>query len=142
MFGKLFANNLVKEGNAPMFDDPKEFDLAYENVSFQAGMSIPKFIKRSTNKYIKSHTDFDYQTNTWRPFVKDVSVPTLMIQNVNDGYLDREFIEGVFDDLQVEKEMMWLELPKMKNATHNRLAAYDWLGPHPEPILGWFGKYV
>ena len=84
---------------------------------------------------------FDYYHNTWRPYVKDVSVPTLVIQNLNDGFLDQEFVEGVYNDLQVEKEIMWLELPDMKNQGYNRMAAYDWLGTNPEPILGWFNKH-
>ena len=109
---------------------------------FIEGMPLPGFLKRSADRYIERHTDFDYYHNTWRPYVKDVSVPTLVIQNLNDGFLDQEFVEGVYNDLQVEKEMIWLELPDMKNQGYNRMAAYDWLGTNPEPILGWFNKYV
>ena len=103
---------------------------------------MPGFLRRSTDKYIESHTNFDYYQNTWRPHVKDVAVPTLMIQNVNDGYLDKEFVERVYNDLHVEKEIMWLDIPDKKNQSYNRLAAYDWLGTNPEPILGWFDKYI
>ncbi len=109
---------------------------------FMSGMKIPGFMKRSADKYIKKHTDFDYMNNTWRPFVKEVNVPTLVIQNRNDGFLDQDFVEGVYNDLQVEKEMMWIEIPDKKNQGFNRMAAYDWLGTNPEPILKWFGKYM
>ncbi len=109
---------------------------------FMAKMKIPGFLKKSGDKYIKKHTDFDYYENTWRPNVKDVSVPTLVIQNTNDGFFDRGFVEGVYNDLQVEKEMMWLDIPDKKNQGFNRMAAYDWLGTHPEPILNWFNKHV
>lgn len=109
---------------------------------FLANMSIPNFIKRATDRYIERHTDFDYYNNTWRPFVKDVAVPTLVIQNTNDGFFDKEFVDGVFNDLQVEKEMMYIELPDLNNQGFNRMAAYDWLGTNPEPILGWFDKYM
>ena len=29
-----------------------------------------------------------------------------------------------------------------KNQAYNRMAAYDWIGTNPEPILKWFDKYV
>lgn len=109
---------------------------------FLSAMEIPKFLKNSGNRYIKRHTEFDYFNNSWRPYVKDVTVPTLLIQNLNDGFLDKDFVNGVYDDLQVEKEMMWLDLPNKKNQAFNRMAAYDWLGTHPEPVLAWFAKYV
>lgn len=109
---------------------------------FMGKMKLPGFLKRSADRYIKKNTDFDYYQNTWRPHVKDVNVPTLVIQNTNDGFFDRDFVEGVYNDLQVEKEMMWIELPVLKNQGYNRMAAYDWLGENPEPILKWFGKYM
>lgn len=111
-------------------------------VHFMKRMKIPGFLKRSADKYIKKNTDFNYYENTWRPHVKDVSVPTLVIQNKNDGLLDEEFVNGFYNDLQVEKEMMWITVPDKKNQGYNRMAAYDWLGKNPEPILGWFGKYM
>jgi cephalosporin-C deacetylase-like acetyl esterase len=109
---------------------------------FMSAMKIPGFLKRSADKYIKKHTDFDYYGNTWRPHVKEVNVPTLVIQNKNDGFLDEDFVQGVYNDLQVEKEMMWIEVPDKKNQGYNRMAAYDWLGTNSEPILNWFGKYM
>ena len=109
---------------------------------FMDAMKIPRFLKRSADKYIKKHTDFDYVNNTWRPYVKEVTVPTLVIQNKNDGFLDKDFVEGVYNDLQVDKEIMWLDIPDKKNQAFNRMAAYDWIGENPEPILNWFNKYV
>ncbi|MEO1033462.1 MAG: alpha/beta hydrolase [Bacteroidota bacterium] len=109
---------------------------------FMNKMKLPNFMKKSTDRYIRKNTEFDYYNNTWRPHVKDVSVPTLVIQNTNDGFFDREFVEGVYNDLQVDKEMMWIELPKLKNQGYNRMAAYDWLGKNPEPIVGWFDKHM
>ncbi len=109
---------------------------------FMDAMEIPGFLKKSADKYIKKNTDFDYFNNTWRPYVKDVTVPTLVMQNKNDGFLNEEFVEGVYNDLQVEKELMWIDIPKKKNQAFNRMAAYDWIGTHPEPILKWFDKYL
>ena len=55
MFGKFIANNLVKEGNAPLFDNPKNYGLDYENVTFQANDGIKLkgwLIKGSKDKVI------------------------------------------------------------------------------------------
>jgi hypothetical protein len=30
-------------------------------------------------------------------------VPTKVVQNTNDGFLDKEFVDGVFADLAVDK---------------------------------------
>ena len=70
------------------------------------------------------------------PNVKDISVPTLVIQNQNDPWTDIDLVKQYYKDLQVEKEMLWLELSK------KRAAAYDWIGKNPEKILEWFGKYL
>ncbi len=109
---------------------------------FVHALGLPGFLINSTTKAIQKRTDMDFSETSWRPFVKEVTVPTLVIQNKNDGYLDEEFVTSVYDDLAAEKELMWLELPKRKNAMQNRMAAYDWLGTNPKPILDWFAKYV
>lgn len=110
---------------------------------FIKAMGLPKFIANSTSKSIEKQTARDFNKTSWRPFVKDVSVPTLIIQNQNDGYLDEEFVQGVYDDLKTEKELLWLDLPKLKGgANPNRAAAYQWIGDNPKPILGWFQKHL
>ncbi|MEM8736037.1 MAG: alpha/beta hydrolase, partial [Planctomycetota bacterium] len=92
---------------------------------------------------IEKKTGKNFKEITWRPYVKEVNMPTLVIQNRNDGYLDEAFVNGVYQDLTVEKQLLWIEIPKKKGgAFPNRAAAYDWLGENPEPILGWFNKYM
>lgn len=110
---------------------------------FVNAMGLPKFMVNSTTRAIKKQTGRDFNSTSWRPFVKDVNVPTLVIQNKNDGYLDADFVNGVYDDLTVDKELMWIDIPKQKGgANPNRAAAYQWIGENPEPILGWFNKYI
>lgn len=110
---------------------------------FVNAMGLPKFMINSTDKAIQKRTGKDFNATTWRPYVKDVSVPTLVIQNKNDGFLDEQFVQDFYNDLNVEKELMWLEIEKKKGgATANRFAAYDWLGENPTPILGWFDKHL
>ncbi len=109
---------------------------------FVKAMGLPGFLVNSTTKAIMKRTQLDFNEASWRPHVKQVTVPTLVIQNRNDAYLDEAFVTGVYDDLPVEKELMWLELPKQKNDLRNRMAAYDWIGTASEPILGWFEKFM
>lgn len=110
---------------------------------FVNAMGLPKFLINSTTKEIKKQTGRDFNSTSWRPSVKAVNVPTLVIQNKNDGYLDADFVRGVYNDLPAEKELLWLDIPKKKGgANPNRAAAYEWLGENPEPILDWFNKYL
>ncbi len=109
---------------------------------FLRGMNMPSFLQNRANAYIEANTDFDYYNNTWRPFVKEVDVPTLVIQNRNDGFLDEGFVKGVYDDLQVEKDILWIEVPKKRTRAANRIAAYEWIGTNSEPILAWFNRFM
>lgn len=110
---------------------------------FVKALGLPKFIANSTNKAIEKRTARDFNETSWRPYTKDVNVPTLVIQNRNDGYLDEVFIESFYSDLNVEKELLWLDIPKKKGgAFPNRAAAYDWIGENPKPIIGWFDEHM
>ena len=73
--------------------------------------------------------------NSYVSFMSDVqaiNVPTLLVQNSNDEYLNRQSIEEYYDALEVEKEMMWLDLGT------KRAAGYDYLTQNPEKILSFF----
>ncbi|MEO1648862.1 MAG: alpha/beta hydrolase [Pseudomonadota bacterium] len=109
---------------------------------FVEAMGLPGFMQRGGAKVIEKRTGLDFAASSWFPHVKDITVPTLVVQNSNDGYLRKDLVDAYFDGLTVEKDMLWLNLPKLKGATANRFAAYDWLGQNPEPIVGWFDKHL
>ncbi|MEO0814608.1 MAG: alpha/beta hydrolase, partial [Myxococcota bacterium] len=110
--------------------------------TFVDALGLPGFVARSTNKVIRKRTGIDFEQSSWVPSVKDINVPTLVIQNENDAYLNRGFIDAYYENLTVEKEMLWIELPKAKTAFENRAAAYAWLGENPDPVLRWFNKHI
>ena len=110
--------------------------------TFINAMGLPKFLSRSVGKVIQKRTGIDFSRTSFMDNVSNINVPVLVIQNENDGYLDRDFVERYLEALPVEKEMLWIEIPEKKNANFNRMAAYDWIGDNPEPILKFFGKYV
>lgn len=103
---------------------------------FVANMGIPQFLIKAGDKYSKNKRNIDLTGDSFLPYVKDVPVPTLVIQNENDPMTDLNMVKQYYNDLTIEKEMLWLDLEK------KRAAAYDWLGKNPEPILKWFNKYM
>jgi pimeloyl-ACP methyl ester carboxylesterase len=105
-------------------------------AKFVRAMGIPSFLVKRANKPIQERTGIDFSTNTFMPSVKDITVPTLVIQNENDPWTDRELVQQYYDELRVEKDMLWLQLEKQ------RAAAYDWIGHNPKEILGWFGQHM
>jgi len=111
-------------------------------ATFIGEMGIPGFLQRSVQKTMVKRTGIDVVTESWRPHVKDIDVPTLVIQNKNDSYLNEPFVNGFYDSLNVEKDIFWVDIPKKKSRNQNRLAAYEWIGKNPDEILGWFGKHI
>ncbi|MEM9276068.1 MAG: alpha/beta hydrolase [Cyanobacteria bacterium P01_F01_bin.143] len=108
--------------------------LTYEK--FVAALGFPKFVINRANKVIEQKTGIDFNENNFMPNVKDIKVPTLVIQNKNDPWTNRELVNEYCDRLNVEKELLWLDLGKQ------RAAGYDWIGKNPDKILEWFGKYM
>lgn len=108
--------------------------LNYEK--FVAALGFPKFIINRANKVIQQKTGIDFNENNFMPNVKDIKVPTLVIQNRNDPWTNHELINEYYNCLNVEKELLWLELEKQ------RAAGYDWISKNSEKILEWFGKYM
>ena len=103
---------------------------------FVANMGLPMFLVNSGSRYSKNKRGTDLTGDSFLPYVKDISVPTLVIQNENDPMTDLNMVKQYYDSLTVEKEMLWLNLEK------KRAAAYDWLGKSPESILGWYDTYM
>lgn len=103
---------------------------------FVKAFGLPNFLVNAGNKYNKEKRNTDLTGNSFLPYVKDIFVPTLLIQNKNDPMTNLDMVKQYYNDLTVEKEMLWLDLEKKRGA------AYDWLGKNPEPILKWYGKYL
>ena len=69
--------------------------------------------------------------------VKAIPVPTLLVQNEEDEYLNRSSIEEYYNSLTLEKEMLWLS-----GIGKKRAAGYDYLTKNPEKILYWFDRHM
>ena len=79
---------------------------------------------------------FDLNARSFLPDARAISVPTLVVQNRNDPWTNLDMVNEYFDNLTVEKEMMWLDIEK------NRFAAYGYVGRSPEKLMGWFDRFV
>ena len=103
---------------------------------FIKALGLNNFIGRGVTKLNNKRTGIDMNEVSFMPNVKDISVPTLLVQNSNDEYLNRQSIDEFFDAIEVEKEMMWLDLGK------KRASGYDFLTRNPEKVLSWFDKHL
>ena len=110
--------------------------------TFIRAMGVPGFVRNGVRKIMEKRTGIDLEAASWFPHVKDINVPVRVIQNRNDGYLDEAFVKAYYDALTVEKDLVWIDLPKKKTRNFNRLAAYEWIGNNPDKILGWFDQHL
>ncbi len=104
---------------------------------FIKALGLPGFISKRVDAENSRRTGIDLQHTSFIPNVKDIPVPTLLVQNAEDEYLNRTSIEQYYRELQVEKELLWLE-----NIGKKRASGYDYLTKHPEKILYWFDKHM
>jgi pimeloyl-ACP methyl ester carboxylesterase len=103
---------------------------------FVRAFGIPGFLNKAGTQKSLERVGFDLNERTFMSDVKTITVPTLVVQNRNDPWTDLDFVQRYYDELQVEKELIWLDLAK------SRAAAYDYLPRHPEEIVKFFDKYV
>ncbi|NLR93831.1 alpha/beta hydrolase [Flammeovirga agarivorans] len=103
---------------------------------FVKAMGLPNFLINSGNKYNKEKRNTDLTGEAFLPYVKDIFIPTLVIQNKNDPMTNLNMVQEYYNSLTVEKDLLWLDLEKKRGA------AYSWLGKNPDPILNWFNKYL
>lgn len=103
---------------------------------FVKALGLPKFLIESGNRFNIDKRNVDLTGDSFLAYVKDICVPTMVIQNENDPMTNLAMVHQYYNDLSVEKELLMLKLEKKRGA------AYDWIGKHPEKILTWFGKYL
>jgi len=129
-FGMEEEMKKIKNLKANISIQPLTYDY------FVKAMGLPNFLINAGNKYNKNKRNIDLTGDSFLPYVKDISVPTMVIQNKNDPMTNLGMVEQYYNDLTVEKEMLWLDLEKKRGA------AYAWLGRSKEPIVAWFHKHL
>ena len=61
---------------------------------------------------------------------------TLSARTIARTWTDTDFVQRYYDELAVEKELLWVDLAK------SRAAAYDYLGTSPEKLSEFFDRYL
>jgi hypothetical protein len=105
-------------------------------TDFIRAMGVPGFLAKRVAAKNHERTGIDFDHTSFMPYVKDVSVPTMVVQNSNDPMTNLDMVKHYYDDLKIEKEMLWLDLSK------SRAAAYAYLPEHPETISEFFDRYM
>ena len=103
---------------------------------FVEAMGLPGFLVNAGNVYNLKHRGVSLTGDSFLPYAKSITVPTLVIQNRNDPMTNLDMVNQYYEALQVEKDMLWLQLEKKRGA------AYHWLGHNSQAVLDWFGKYL
>ena len=106
-------------------------------LDFIKALGLPGFIQRWVNTENSKRVGFDMPSKSFKDDVQKIPVPTLLVQNDEDEYLNRQSIEEYYQSLKVEKEMLWLS-----GIGKKRAAGYDYLTKNPEKILYWFDQHM
>lgn len=103
---------------------------------FVEALGMPGFMTRAGEKVSERRLGFDMGTPNFIDDAPKISVPTLVVQNSNDPWTKMGMVDDYFQALSVEKELKLLDLKK------SRFAAYEYVGTHPEDLMGWFDRFV
>lgn len=106
-------------------------------LDFVHALGLPGFIQNWVNTENSNRVGFDMPSKSFKGDVSSIPVPTLLVQNDADEYLNRQSIDEYFASLNVDKEMLWLSGIGTKRA-----AGYDYLTNNPDKILYWFDRYL
>lgn len=106
-------------------------------ADFLKVLGLPGFLRRRVNAKNSERVGFELMEKSFVDDVAKISVPTLLVQNGDDQYLVKPSIDQFYNDLSVEKEMMWLS-----GIGKRRAAGYDYLTKNPAEILSWFDRFM
>lgn len=98
----------------------------------------PERVVARVNKRLHELSGFYLDEETPVPYIKDVKIPTMLVQ------IRRDFlIHGEDDGMKIfnalgakDKELFWIE------DSNQRFYAYNYFGQHPEKLVGWFDKHM
>lgn len=104
---------------------------------FMKVLGLPGFLQRWVTTRNSERVGFDLNSRSFVGDVAKITAPTLLVQNSEDEYLVKDSIDQFYNDLSVEKEMLWIS-----DIGTKRAAGYDYVTKNPEKVLFWFDKYM
>ena len=127
------ASKEMRETNikATTLIQPHRLDLWYEKAK------IPKFIINRMNKIYRKKGVTEMKDWDAISYIKDIFVPVLFVQNVNDPTSDMDHVRENYNAIPTEKEVIWID-EKEKHRFHT----YNWFNNNPEPLINFFNKHL
>ena len=107
-------------------------------IDFVKALGLPGFLQRWVNTENNKRVGFDMTARSFKEDVEAIPVPTLLVQNDEDEYLNKASINEFYDSLSVEKDLLWLSGIGKKNELRDTI----FLTKNPEKFLYWFDKYM
>ena len=103
---------------------------------FIEALGMPGFMARAGERVSNKRLGFDMGKPDFVKEAPKVTAPTLVVQNKNDPWTQMGMVRDYYDGLTVEKELKMLDIEK------SRFAGYDYVGAHPEDLMGWFERHM
>jgi alpha-beta hydrolase superfamily lysophospholipase len=111
---------------------PHGIDLFFKNFG------IPNFIINRANQIYKKKGATEMAGWDPVPFAKNIFVPVLFVQNVNDPWSDMDHVREIYNAIPTEKTAIWIDEEEEKHRFHT----YNWFNDNPEKLLQFFNKYL
>ena len=104
-------------------------------ADFLGALGVPGFLAKRVNNETQKRTGIDL-TMSFFPNVKEINVPTIVLQNDNDPWTNLDGVDEYYNELTTDKNMQRVDLGK------KRAAAYDYLAKKPETVSAFFDSYL
>jgi pimeloyl-ACP methyl ester carboxylesterase len=89
------------------------------------------------NQLLRLRTSIGLEQRVPQEWAKSVRMPTFIYQVHDDTLTEPEDVQAMYDNIPVaEKKLQWIE------GTKARWDGYLEFQRRPEPMLGWFDKYM
>ncbi len=104
-------------------------------ADFLGALGVPSFLAKRVNNVTEKRTGIDL-TKSFFSNVKEINVPTTVLQNESDPWTNLDGVQQYYDELSVDKDIIRVDLVK------KRAAAYDYLVQKPETVSEFFEKHL
>lgn len=110
---------------------PHAIDLFFKKFG------LPNWVINRANRIYKKKGATEMAGWNPIPYAKNIFVPVLFVQNVNDPWSDMKHVREIYDAIPTEKEVIWID-----EEEKHRFHTYNWFNNHPEPLLDFFNRYL
>ena len=127
------ASNEMRKMNikAMTVIQPHGIDLFFKNFG------LPNWVINRANSVYKKKGVTEMAGWNPIPYAKNIFVPVLFVQNVNDPWSDMKHVKEIYNAIPTDKEAIWID-----EEEKHRFHTYNWFNNNPEPLINFFKKYL